>query len=113
MLHLDNLTDVIFAIRIYEVEISGLALGYEYRSALARVTAIGQPGDHSGSHVVENLGRAKDGHITAEKMAVKAPDRVLGFRMPREFPHRFFDKIHVGEIIVIDFRLRNAACVAG
>ena len=40
--------------------------------------------------------------MAAEDAAVKAPNRVLVFRLAGEFPHRLLDEVDVGEILYRD-----------
>src|ERR1700730_4387856 len=70
--------------------------------ALVATAALDLPCQHRVGHVIENLSRAKDRHMAAENMTVKAPDLVLGFRTAGEFPHRLLDEVQIGEILITD-----------
>src|SRR3984893_14769980 len=71
-------------------------------TALVAIAALDLPCEHRVGHIIENLGRAKDRHMATENMAVKPPDRVLGFGTAGEFPHRLLDEVQIGEILITD-----------
>src|SRR5258707_15606851 len=78
------------------------------------IAALELPCKHRVGHIIENLRRAKDRNMPAEKMTVKTPNRVLEFRASGELPHRFLDKIYIGEILITDIRTtRNIFGAAG
>src|SRR5215470_10996892 len=90
------------AVGIDQIEIAGCFLMHEDGTALITVAALGLKRDHRIGHVVEYLRRAENRDMSAEDPAIKAPNRVLVFRMPGEFPERLLDEVDVAEILGAD-----------